>query len=84
MVPEFLETDITYLKGVGPKRAEIFKKEFGIRTFRDLLYYFPYRYVDRSRFYSVVELNKDLPYIQIKGKFISLELQQKRQQGENL
>ncbi len=75
MVPEFLDTDITYLKGVGPKRAEIFKKEFGIRTFRDLLYYFPYRYVDRSRFYSVAELNKDLPYIQLKGKFISLELQ---------
>lgn len=75
MATEFLDTDITYLKGVGPKRAEIFRKEYGIATFRDLLYYFPYRYVDRSRFYSVAELNKDLPYIQIKGKFLGFDLQ---------
>lgn len=72
---DFLQTNIMYLKGVGPKRGEIMKNEFGIATFRDLLYYFPYRYVDRSRFYNISELHKDLPYIQIKGKFIGFELQ---------
>ncbi|MCF0206842.1 MAG: ATP-dependent DNA helicase RecG [Bacteroidales bacterium] len=76
MSPEYLDTNIAYLKGVGPKRAEVLKKEYGISTFRDLLYHFPYKYIDRSKFYTINTLQKDLPYIQLKGKFISLELQQ--------
>ena len=65
--PEFLDTDITYLQGVGPKRAELLNKELSIFTFRDLLYYFPYKYIDRTRFYKITELDPDLPFVQIRG-----------------
>ena len=68
-----LDNELTYLPGVGPKRAELLKNELGLTTWNDLLYYFPYRYIDRSKFYNINELNKDLPYIQIKGKFTHLE-----------
>jgi ATP-dependent DNA helicase RecG len=64
---EFLDTEITYLQGVGPKRAELLNKELSIFTFRDLLYYFPYKYIDRTRFYKISELDPDLPFVQIKG-----------------
>lgn len=63
----FLDTEITYLQGVGPKRAELLNKELSIFTFRDLLYYFPYKYIDRTRFYKIAELDPDLPFVQIKG-----------------
>jgi len=66
-MPDFLETNITYLAGVGPKRAELLGKEVNINTFRDLLYYFPYKYIDRTRFYKISELDPDLPFVQIKG-----------------
>ncbi|MFZ5941623.1 MAG: ATP-dependent DNA helicase RecG [Bacteroidota bacterium] len=65
---QFLSQDIQFLPGVGPKRAEVLRKEINIQTFEDLLFYFPYKYVDRSRFYSISEINTDLPYIQIRGK----------------
>jgi ATP-dependent DNA helicase RecG len=65
---EFLDTEITYLPGVGPKRAELLNKELSIFTFRDLLYYFPYKYIDRTRFYKIAELDPDLPFVQIRGK----------------
>jgi ATP-dependent DNA helicase RecG len=64
---DFLDTEITYLQGVGPKRAELLNKEANIFTFRDLLYYFPYKYIDRTRFYKIAELDPDLPFVQIKG-----------------
>ena len=64
---EFLDAEITYLQGVGPKRAELLNKELGIFTFRDLLYYFPYKYIDRTRFYKIAELDPDLPFVQIRG-----------------
>ena len=64
---DFLDTNITYLTGVGPKRAELLNKELNITTYRDLLYYFPYKYIDRTKFYKVAELDPDLPYVQIKG-----------------
>ncbi len=64
---DFFDTDIKYLTGVGPKRAELLNKEIHINTFRDLLYYFPYRYIDRTRFYKIAEMDPDLPYVQIKG-----------------
>ncbi len=64
---DFLETNITYLQGVGPKRAELLSQELGIMTFRDLLYHFPYKYIDRTRFYSIAELEPDLPLVQVKG-----------------
>ena len=64
---DFLESNITYLPGVGPKRAELLSKELNINTFMDLLYCFPYKYIDRTRFYTIAELDPDLPLIQIKG-----------------
>jgi ATP-dependent DNA helicase RecG len=64
---DFLDSNITYLTGVGPKRAELLSKELNINTFRDILYYFPYKYIDRTRFYRIAELEPDLPLVQIKG-----------------
>ena len=70
---DYLNTEITYLKGVGPKRAELLQTELGIFTFFDLLYHFPFRYVDRSRFYSITELSAASAYVQIRGKIISFK-----------
>jgi len=64
---DFLESNITYLPGVGPRKAELLSKELNINTFRDLLYCFPYKYIDRTRFYTIAELDPDLPLVQIKG-----------------
>lgn len=63
----FLLQEIKYLPGVGPKRAELLEKELDIRTYADMLYYFPFRHIDRTKFYKINELNADLPYIQVKG-----------------
>lgn len=65
--------DIKFLSGVGPQRAQVLNKELGIYSFRDLLYYFPYKYVDRSRVYSVYEVDGNMPYIQLKGEILSFE-----------
>ena len=65
--------DIKYLSGVGPQRAQVLNKELGIYSFRDLLYYFPYKYVDRSRVYSIHEVDGNMPYIQLKGEILSFE-----------
>jgi len=61
---------ITYLPGVGPRKADILQKELHIVSFEDLLYYFPYKYIDRSRFYKVVEVNGNMPFIQLKGRIL--------------
>ena len=75
-MPEFFDIDIKYLKGVGEARAKTLSKEMGVANFRDLLYYFPFRHVDRSRFYSISELHgEDLPSLQIKGKFLSFSME---------
>lgn len=68
-----LSTPIAYLKGVGPKRAEVLQKEMGIYTYDDLLHYFPFRYVDKSKYYKISEIHSDLPYVQLVGKIIRLE-----------
>lgn len=68
-----LEQDIKYLTGVGPQRREILSKELGISTFGDLLEYFPYKYVDRSKIYLSTELTPDMPFVQLKGKILSYE-----------
>ena len=65
--------DIKFLQGVGPQRAAILEKELGIRSFKDLLYYFPYKYVDRSRLYLVREIDGNMPYIQLRGRILSFE-----------
>jgi ATP-dependent DNA helicase RecG len=64
---DFFDINITYLPGVGPKRAEMLNNELNIFTYRDLLYYFPYKYIDRTRFYKISELDPELPHVQVKG-----------------
>ena len=68
-----LETELTYLPGIGPKRAETLQKELGLKTWGDLLYYFPYKHIDRSRLYRTSELTSNMPFVQIRGQFISFE-----------
>src|SRR6187431_2091881 len=63
----FFETPIEYLKGVGPQRAALLNKELNIFTFGDLIQYYPFRYEDRTKFYSIKELSDEMPYVQIKG-----------------
>jgi ATP-dependent DNA helicase RecG len=65
---ELLDSEIKFLPGVGPKRAEMLQAEAGIFTFRDLIYYFPYKYIDKTRFYKVKELDTDMQHVQIRGK----------------
>lgn len=65
--------DVKYLAGVGPARAALFEKELQIRTLGDLLAFYPYKYVDRSRLFSISEIDGAMPYIQIKGRIISFE-----------
>lgn len=62
-----LDTPIEYLKGIGPQRAEILKKEVGIYLYRDLLSHYPFRYIDKTRFYKIREITEDLPAVQLKG-----------------
>lgn len=64
---DLLKQDIAYLPGVGPKRAEVLKKEIEVENKLDLLQYFPYRYVDRSRFYTTREIHAEMPYVQLRG-----------------
>lgn len=65
--------DIKFLPGVGPQRAGMLNKELGIYSFHDLLYYFPYKYVDRSRIYLISEIDGNMPYIQLKGEILGFE-----------
>lgn len=70
---EFLDQEIQFLPGVGPKRAEIIKKELKVFTFRDLIYYYPYKYIDRTKFYKIAEIHSQMPYIQVKGVIRAME-----------
>ncbi len=65
--------DIKYLPGVGPKKATLLASELGIRSVEDLLRHYPYKYVDRSRFYYLHELTEDMPFIQVKGQILKFE-----------
>ena len=68
-----LSTPINYLPGIGPSRAKLLEAELGIKTWRDLLYTFPYKHIDRSRLYKISELTTDMPFVQVKGQFLSFE-----------
>ena len=70
---DILDQDIQYLPGVGPNRKKILGDELGIHTYGDLLYNYPYKYVDRSKFYSIHELTGDMPFVQIVGHILSFE-----------
>ncbi len=69
---DILDTEIKYLTGIGPKRAELLGKELGIFTFRDMLYFFPFRYIDRSKVYTIRELQPTMAYIQVRGKIVGV------------
>jgi ATP-dependent DNA helicase RecG len=74
MSNSFLNTPIEYLKSVGPQKAELLKKELRIFKYYDLLTYYPFRYVDRTKFYKVKEINADLPFVQLRGKIMHTEM----------
>lgn len=76
---DIVRLDIKYLKGVGPKRAELLAKELGIHSYYDLLYYFPFRYIDKTQIHKISEISGEMPSIQLKGKFITFA-----QQGEGV
>jgi len=75
---EILDQEIKYLKGVGPKRAELLARELNILTCRDLLYFFPYKYIDRSKFYAIKEIDTAQAFIQVKGKINAFRLEGQR------
>ena len=70
---DILNQDIKYLPGVGPNRKKMLSNELGIETYGDLLEYYPYKYVDRSKVYSIHELTGDMPFVQVVGKILSFE-----------
>jgi ATP-dependent DNA helicase RecG len=73
MSKPLLDTEIQYLPSVGPKRAASLNKELGIFTYRDLLYHFPFKYIDRRKFYKINEITPDLAHVQIKGTIVTFK-----------
>ena len=71
---DFLDTSIEYLKGVGPQRASLLQKELQIFTFQDLLFHYPFRHIDRTKFQKISEINQNLTFVQIKGTITSKNL----------
>lgn len=67
----FFDTPIEYLKGIGPAKAEVIKKELGLFTFGDFIQHYPFRYIDKTKFYTVAEIHQDLPYVQFKARITS-------------
>lgn len=70
---DILKQDIMYVTGVGPTKKQIFNKELGIMTIGDMLEYYPYKYVDRSKVYTISSLTQDMSFVQIKGRILSFE-----------
>jgi ATP-dependent DNA helicase RecG len=73
MTGTFLETPIEFLKGVGPSRADILKKELQIFTFGELLSFFPFRYIDRSKIFKIGDVTDDVSYVQVRGKITDIQ-----------
>ncbi len=69
------ELDIKFLKGIGPKRAELLNKQLGIKTYRDLLFHLPTRHLDRSSFFTISQFEENMPMVQVKGRFIAMSVQ---------
>ena len=70
---QILEQDIKYLPGVGPQRQKMLSEQLGINTYGDLLEYYPYKYVDRSKVYTIRELTGEMPFVQVVGRILSFE-----------
>ena len=75
----FFETPIEFLKGIGPAKADVLKKELGIFTFQDLMFHYPFRYIDRTKYYQIKEVTLELPFIQFVGKLINKQVVGERQ-----
>lgn len=73
-MPFNFDTSLEFLKGVGPQKAMLLKKELALENFRDLLHYYPFRHEDRTQFHQISEIHGDLPYIQIKGHIHNIQL----------
>ena len=73
IMSSILDQDIKYLSGVGPQRQQILNKELGIHSFGDLLEYYPYKHVDRTKIYKIRELTLEMPFVQIRGRILSYE-----------
>ena len=73
MSPIQTDTIVSYLKGVGPKKGELLAKELGIKTVLELLHHFPFRYIDRTRFFKIIELTEELPLVQLVGRILSMQ-----------
>lgn len=71
---DFLDNDIKFLPGVGPKRAELLAKELNIKTFGDLINFYPFRYIDRSKIYTISEIEPTMSYIQLRGKITMMQM----------
>lgn len=71
---DFLDTPIEYLKGVGPQRGELLKKELQIFTFQDLLFHYPFRHIDRTKFHKISEIDQSSTFVQIKGNIVKKDL----------
>ncbi|WP_026839155.1 ATP-dependent DNA helicase RecG [Gillisia sp. JM1] len=79
MNANFLQTPIDYLKGVGPSRAELFRKELGIHTYQDLINFFPNRYLDKTKYYKINQLQQNSAEVQVLGKIVAFRtIEQKR------
>ena len=70
---DLVTRDIKFISGVGPQKAAVLNKELEIYSLHDLIYYFPYKYVDRSRIYYIHEIDGNMPYIQLKGEILGFE-----------
>ena len=71
---QLFQTPVEYLKGTGPARAEVLKKELSIYNFEDMLRHFPYKYIDRTRFYKIREINIELPHVQVIARLTHKEI----------
>ena len=69
-----LRQDIKYLPNVGPRKKQVLADEIGVNTYGDLLEYYPYKYVDRSRIYTVRDMTEDMPYVQAVGRILSWDV----------
>ncbi|KHE68163.1 hypothetical protein HMPREF9074_09299, partial [Capnocytophaga sp. oral taxon 329 str. F0087] len=81
-VPNLLHTSVEYLRGVGKQRAELLKSELGIEQYQDLLNLFPNRYIDRTKFYKINELQNNNAEVQLIGKIVNLRTVASAQQKQ--
>ena len=71
---ELASKDIKFIPGVGPKKAELLKSELNVTSVEDMLYVFPYRYIDRSKFYKINDIDSTVSYVQIRGRISSVNV----------